>query len=360
VHGARVSLWSLSGSDQHWVRNGFFVRVDPNTEASSVADVNGKFAFTRPEAPNGLVIRAEAGAFAPTEVTLSTAALENLTELVLEMRPGGSIVGRVIVASTESAKGVRLAASRGDLAPRFVTVGDDGTFRFDHVMPGRWLVEQRDPEGTSFLSGGVTIQTVSDAPPELPWNCEVTEGGVTELTLDFTAGKTAILEGSIVVDGGAVPGSVALLSRNGGDSPSADMDAKGHFRLETSRIAEMSILVTFSRSTQRNLENLELVASRELHRGSQELNIALATASLELENVPHDGEPLTYAVKLESGFEARVSVEPEEHGSRILAVPAGHGRLIGEGGPIPWEPMSGATLLELDLKPGEKAHARVP
>jgi hypothetical protein len=80
--------------------------------------------------------------------------------------------------------GTVVGVSHGDGKAQTRRVGADGRVAFDKVTPGRWDVTERevelDPSSRTATSSGLPDGVEA---PEVPWVCEVHEGGTTRYEL---------------------------------------------------------------------------------------------------------------------------------------------------------------------------------
>jgi RNA polymerase sigma-70 factor (ECF subfamily) len=162
--------------------NGLRCRVSAFDCGATRSDAHGRFElFVDTDAP--IVVRASAEGWVDAESEpVEPARLRADDVLELALGRGGSIEGRVLVPAGESAAGRIVGAHRGDGRPISTRTAEDGTFRFERLMPGDWYVLPLQAEVTPH--GGTYSSTSSTEP--MPWSCRVVEGRATrfDLTLE--------------------------------------------------------------------------------------------------------------------------------------------------------------------------------
>ncbi|HVS19821.1 MAG TPA: carboxypeptidase-like regulatory domain-containing protein [Planctomycetota bacterium] len=178
--GAKVEAFDF---DERGVRtvNGLRCVVSTFTSGAVVADDQGRFELSV-DSDGPIVVRASAAGWVDAE----SEPFELLPDgggplLELALGRGGAIEGRVLVPAGESAAGRVVGAHRGDGRAISTRASEDGTYRFDGLMPGHWHVfplaeEYRPHEGT--------YSSTSSSEP-LPWSCRVEEGRTTRFDLQL-------------------------------------------------------------------------------------------------------------------------------------------------------------------------------
>ncbi|MDP7571058.1 MAG: carboxypeptidase regulatory-like domain-containing protein, partial [Myxococcota bacterium] len=160
VEGAVVQLHSVVPENQEFTYAGFpwlWLGVDGH---GTMTDAEGRFALPLDfeEIKEGLdfVLHASGERLAPAlSRTFRLDGLNHPREIEIEMMPGGSIGGRLLLPDGTSPAGMYVGASNGDGTLQAQRVAADGAFRFDHLMPGNWLVERMESEhGHARGSGG--------------------------------------------------------------------------------------------------------------------------------------------------------------------------------------------------------------
>lgn len=183
VAGARVESFPHDPSGSGTV-NGLRCTISVWENGSCTTDSAGRFElYVDAEGP--IVVRASARDWVDVESVPFDAASRNAGDLLeLALGRGGSIEGRVLVPAGESAAGRIVGAHRGDGRPISTRTAEDGTFRFERLMPGNWhvlpLTAEFPPHGGSYSSTSTT--------DPMPWSCRVEEGRATRFDLDLADG----------------------------------------------------------------------------------------------------------------------------------------------------------------------------
>jgi hypothetical protein len=245
---------------------------------------------------------------------------------VVELGHGGTIEGTVRTGGSRSAEGLLVGASRGDGEVLTTKVAADGTYRFQGVATGAWIVRVIDevPEGSS------TIYLQGDAPIE--WNAEVREGGVTRRDLGVGAGATCVVRGRLVTKGErrwfaalAYPD----VSRGQTEEKSVDVAADGTFELSTDRTGDYWLQLMTGEFEMRVFVPLRLVA------GEVRVEFAIEVGTIELSS-PGD-----------RGYVARTGVWEGERGAFALcSVPAS----VGGAPAVVVSPIGRVTIVRYDEK----------
>jgi hypothetical protein len=228
VANASVSLHE-SRPTGSLVVNGFPARSERQASASGMTDATGHFALTLRQAGEYL-LRAEAKGFAPAEsgpFSLDpTSGTEGLNAVLVR---GGAIAGRVIVYADQDARGVIVGASRGDGFAVTHRADANGTFLFERLTPGKWMVEVRAEE--IHTSSTSSSSNDSEELHAVPWNCEVADGRTTHYDLDERLMHQATLRGQLVLGEVDVAGWRAELQavEGGSAAKTASLDGDGRF-----------------------------------------------------------------------------------------------------------------------------------
>ena len=178
VANAQVSLHRAVIERSHW-RNGFACLYESDTVSEAASDAEGRFELTC-ENTEPVWLRATN----PGWVAGELGPLDPLgeQELELELTPGGSIEGRVLLPNGADAAGIVVGINHGDGHARTLRAGPEGRFRFDHLAPGPWQVLRREAE----LDPGSTSIMNSSEHAEIEWSCTVEAGRTTYHDLDLT------------------------------------------------------------------------------------------------------------------------------------------------------------------------------
>lgn len=159
----------------------------------------------------------------------------------LALTGGGALAGRVRLASAQDLAGLTLRAHRADVLDRMhclvgrqftASVSIDGTYRFEHLEPGAWLVVPELPPGRlQELGWSVEDGKTCLATPDV---FELVEGRTTTSDVGLEApGGTCRLRGTLAV-GDQIREGYAYLLLTGAQRlriASAGVDAEGRFEL---------------------------------------------------------------------------------------------------------------------------------
>lgn len=327
VGGAAVSLHPLVGEGDYVTINGFNCRSRQSASASGRSDEQGEFALTLRESGR-FVLRVEASGLAPVETgPFDWTASVGARGLEVVVGAGGSLEGKVIPLPGQSAVGVIVGLSRGDGFGVTQRTDAKGSYRFDDLTPGRWLIEHRDEElsPNSINSSSGSTQE----PVEIPWNCEVFDGATTRFDLDLTQRSPVVLTGSLKFDGKAAADWDASL-KLGGQGPELsrdELDAQGAFELDHDQAGPHELWIQgwapgsmmFFLRAELDLEFGENQWSRDFPTGTIEGDVALR----------HLGARPRISIDWnEEGVLFTGSISPSEDGSfEIEGCPAGSVRL---------------------------------
>ena len=202
-------------------------------------------------------------------------------EIVLELRPTGSIAGIVRTARGVSPRGMVVGVSRGDGVCRTATVGPDGAFHVTKLPAGPWQVRAaprlRAREFELHARGGDPQASTKG----IAWDCVVRPGAASWYELDLSA-RSELL-GTVNVEGrSAVGWRVRALAR--GDeaafttSAIAEREVAGDGSFAFSFVDAASLWIELSG------DGFSSWTPVELKRGLNELTIAFETAPLVWES----------------------------------------------------------------------------
>lgn len=233
VSGARVALHRSNASEriEHF---GYACLAAPKVEDETTADADGRFVL-RMRKRGTYVVRAEAEGRAAADVgPLELAPETGLVDLELDLRRGGALEGRVLVAAGRDPAGVIVAVNRGDAYPRTVRSDAEGRFRFERLTAGPWHLLRGKLEVNPL--GGGTAYSVAKTPTVIPFNCTIREGETTFQDLDLRDFQPCELAGVLLVNGAAAadwsvrawPGAKTAVV---GEPPSSATAADGSFTL---------------------------------------------------------------------------------------------------------------------------------
>src|SRR5262249_4877197 len=140
VPGAKVALHEMSPRTDRIEHNGFLTRLQPTVVDSDTTAGDGSFQLFAKDAGAHAILGTlggyAAGALSPIDVD----PRRGIDGLALALTRGGAIEGHVKLAARRDPTGVVAAVDRADSCTRTQRVGPDGTFRFEHLTPGRWRV----------------------------------------------------------------------------------------------------------------------------------------------------------------------------------------------------------------------------
>ena len=230
VPGAQVELYRPAPAHKRTVKAGFLLRMEAAPSAWGRCADDGTFAVTLRDSGR-FFVRATAPGWAGAELgPLELDGEVGAEDVDLELTAGGAIVGTVRLPAGEEATGWTVGASRGDPEPRTTVVGPDGSYRFEGLTPGDWLVER---VSTHDLSSYVQS---SRTPVLWRGNCTVVEGQTTRFDLEGDRFDRVVLRGRLDFDGVDTQGwgvtlSVAEESFDGEDVDRARMNSEGEFEL---------------------------------------------------------------------------------------------------------------------------------
>lgn len=189
VAGAEVLLLRAAPS----LVNGFQSRVDPNSIARTKSDAEGRFRLPFRE-PGAYVVQARSSEFGIGECDPAQFAPG---EVLVEIAAPGRIEGRLLLPKDEAGEDWIVGASRGDGKVFSCRVSHEGSFQFEKLAPGRWLLRSLEREivdGELSFSAGPGPST-----SDLPWPYEVRSGETTRVEIDLR--QEAELTGVLAIPG---------------------------------------------------------------------------------------------------------------------------------------------------------------
>ncbi len=213
--------------------------------------------------------------------------------------------------------------------------GADGTFRFEHLTPGRWDVVKRDEEigrygEAASFEGGFFAKR-----PTLPWVCIVEEGKTTRYDLDLTRGAGCFLKGKLTLDGKPpAPWSATIVEDKNqqifsSDSPPVTLDFEGGFTLFAETPGRYFLFLSGTPKEGRYLRIRDEVT---LAKGENPWSLDLTLGEVILENparLHEEGSLLLYLWKGMGDLEAVVQIKTDGSvETQALTVPAGKGWII--------------------------------
>jgi RNA polymerase sigma-70 factor (ECF subfamily) len=198
IPGAKVSLLLAPPPSTLFSVERFLSRLSPDRMSHAITGTDGRYQL-KSDAEGVFFIRAEAPSLAATDAGPfeCRAGLDDVT-CDLSLTPGGILEGHVLMPAGETPESALIAISCGDGFPQTARVKSDGSYRFENLTPGRWLVQRAKSE---IRPGeGSWGESPFDVMPALPWNCIVAEGKVTRYDLDLTVPCTCTLRGELQLE----------------------------------------------------------------------------------------------------------------------------------------------------------------
>jgi hypothetical protein len=275
IQGAKIGMVQAVPRVMFVVVNGFASRCREFETADDESNAEGLFHLTLRKSGQ-YFIRAEKPGWASAELgPLDLDARAGAHDLSLELTPGGAIEGHLLLPLGQNPCGSIVGISRGDGKARTQRVDADGSFRFEHLTPGPWLVKRCAREITPSglgLNKGLTSETV-----DITSNCEVHEGDTTRFDIDLSVDRRVTLNGRLLLSGKPATGwSVFLRSaRDMADASDVmEIDAEGYFVLS---VAEPASYLLYAHGTVGESSVLELTQRLELAQGEQSWTAEIAS-----------------------------------------------------------------------------------
>jgi RNA polymerase sigma-70 factor (ECF subfamily) len=251
VANAKVSLHEIADATTQIVQNGFLMRLHPSPEDTTTTDPQGFFQLdpSRPgdkdtdrffqrdaRTPRSFAILCEAEGWSIAELSpLDIDPATGVDGLKIDLLRGGTIEGKVLVAPGREPAGTVIGLNRHDGKPRTQRVGPDGTYRFDHLTPGKYLVQRVDEElragsSSTSWSSGDSIRA------DYKTNCSVDDGRTTRLDVDLRDDAPCMLVAKVRVNGEAATGWTASVEgedrNHTQQTPGGGVDSKGELKVE--------------------------------------------------------------------------------------------------------------------------------
>jgi hypothetical protein len=205
----------------------------------------------------------------------------------------------VLTAPGREPAGVVVGIDRHDGKPRTQRVGPDGTFRFEHLTPGKYLVERVDEElhpgnvSTSWSTGG-------SARTEYKTNCSVEDGATTRFDVDLRDDAPCVLVAKVRVNGAPATGWTGTL--NGQDrnhmrtSPGGGVDSRGELRVEVRDPGKYQLSLeppgAGDHAVSSYLRAVAFELPLELHRGENVVPVDLALGTIRGKCAAPPGETI--------------------------------------------------------------------
>jgi hypothetical protein len=350
IQGAKIAMVKAVPSVMYLVVNGFASRCQQFDTANDESDAEGVFHLTL-RGSGRFFIRAEKPGWASAEVgPIDLDSRAGAHDLALELTHGGAIEGHLLLPPGQNPSGSIIGISRGDGKARTQRVESDGSFRFERLTPGPWLVKRCAQEITPSgldRSTGLTSDTV-----EIPSNCEVHEGATTRFDLDLSVDRRANLTGRLLLGGKPATGWLVFLrsARDMADATEAmEVDAEGYFVLS---VAEPASYLLLAHGTVGESSVLDLSQRLELSQGDQSWTADIASFGRV------EGHRASNSLEFESdpflewqgsrGLQARMPLLIDDQGRFSLSsVPAGRCSIQA------WRASGKRELASFDVSSGE-------
>ena len=368
IAGARVQLVRLRQSGELDFVCGFPSRLNGFGLEGTRSDERGEF-----ELPirfeEGLVLFCEAEGWAAAELGPLALDPQHDARQEIVLSRGGSIHGRVSAPAGESAAGVSLHFARGDMRRHEARTDAQGLYSIDGLTAGSWMVRAERRREVQVPGGGMSEVKTIEVPEsyELPWDCEVVEGGSTRYDIDLAEVDVADLRGQLLVNGEAA--ALADLWIQPADrgwswerlgAPRTRSGLDGHFELDDCPTGEVWLVAELRGGP---LDGARLLRQLSVERGLGELSLAVRTTEVELEFEQPPSEALAWISRGVSRTLVVRELPPSPAQRRRLLVAAGDFELVGANvaasarDPLAWERLASATL---DSEQSEQALISVP
>ena len=301
VANAEVHLHRQAEGGRAWFDEGLFTRVEANLKRLPVSHrplrevrTNEEGEFFLPMTTAGtFCVHAEAQGYARArsafylfdpgttqDPPLPNADSSDVTDIELELTPGGSLGGQVLVAEGVDPMGTLIVASSGDGHLLTTRADEVGAYRFAALTPGPWQVQRLDPKRLETLFYHYTNPMRPDE--EEPWTVQVKGREHTVHDIDLRTEAPCILRGTILVNGAAPLGWTASLS-----SQRVPVDPAGTFVLLAPEPGDYHL--SFGPPSVRT--NARFRQPITLTPGETPWHLELATGTLELHDLPIPTEP---------------------------------------------------------------------
>jgi hypothetical protein len=352
--GARVHAHRVLGpGEAQRSDDGFHVAIDGPSLLQALAGEDGRF-FLSVRSEGDWVVHAElAGRARASRGPIRSLPDSDVEGVELELERGGAIEGRVLVADGVDVRGTLVGASDGDAHVVAAKVGADGTYRFEHLAPGRWQVRRCDPELFNRTESG-TFPSARGAPVE--WDVELRAGETARFDLDLRHRIPSVLTGSLRLGEAPLDGWAASL-RVGSNYARGNLDREGRFRIDSPEPGELDLRIYGSGAAVRP----RIQARIDLAPRASSWSLALETGSIELSGLPHVSEDprsgreprFSLVWRNDEGVTWTASILASDGSPLAVAhVPAGRVELR--------DASAAAPLLELDIVAGRTTVATVP
>jgi hypothetical protein len=278
----------------------------------------------------------------------------------LRLTEGGSIEGAVLVPPGRDPVGTIVVIARGDGFARTTRVGPDGTFRFENLIAGRWLVTTHEKELNETTSSS---KWTTDSVREIPWNCEVLEAAHrTSTSICAPRRRRAIVQGILRVRGAEL-GKWTAMSAPRDESRTRRQLRRARcvrrVRARDERAAKMTIVLP---ALDGPFDGLRVLADVDVVKGVAQRNVELDGARLTVDaSKPRVRSACScYLVSLDERTFAMRPIPTKAEPTEKL-VPAGKGRISAPPAENPSkDPRQWPVLVDVTLALGEAKRVTVP
>ncbi len=220
-------------------RDGFLSTVLPHIMLGGRTDDEGRF-FLNSNHACTVFLHASAEGYATTdlgEIVFDPDA--GSAEIEIELRRGGTLAGRALVPEGEDPRAFVVGVSRGDGHVLTQVLGEDASFRFEHLTAGPWQVRRCLDENVYLGDRGFFRS--EDTPIE--WDVEVVEGETAFHELDLRGEEATDLHGRFLLGGKpAVGWTCSWTSGRNHGRPRFDAEGRFRIRIEPPGWTELTIL----------------------------------------------------------------------------------------------------------------------
>jgi len=181
--GVEVSLLRLAPKGAMYKVNGFPSRLNWGVPDTATTDEEGAFLLSAPEDGSYIVHMHSppgSGLAAAESEVLEVFVAEAYEGVLLTPREGGELVVVVRVGAGEDPAGIIVGITDGGRDSRTARTDESGTVRFEGLRPGQWVVQEREKELSPNTSSSSSTEDIGY---EIPYDCEVRSGQVTEFEL---------------------------------------------------------------------------------------------------------------------------------------------------------------------------------
>lgn len=340
---------------------GFPTRLDGTGLVGTFSDADGRYELPLAGPGTRVLVCQAAGLPAYESEPFEVGALGSRDrERDVELGLAGAIEGRVLVAPGESAAGVLVRVSNGDMRVHEAVSDERGDYRIEALAPGRYMLlaqRQREGESRGRVASAIERVRVEDFP--FPWALEVRAGESTQHDVDLDELALADLSGRLLVDGLPQPlASVRLVpctrawTTRSWDQDERTLDAEGRFRFEGRRAEPHWLVLELAEGP---LSGTTLVRRVELARGAGEIELALESAGAR-GALPEGASAAPCALLSELGPEAFAFAPVQPAGGRFACpsvVACAKARLVQRGeGDAAADPSTWHALASLALPAG--------